>query len=156
MAARGKIVKKEIQPDFLYGSVVVSKFINHIMRKGKKSVARKILYQALEKVGEKKKGDPIDIFEKALENVGPSMEVRSKRIGGAIYQVPIPVGRERRIGLAMRWIIAAAKSKKKKSMKDSLAEEIINASENAGTAVKKREDIHRMAEANKAFAHFAW
>ncbi len=156
MASKGKIVKKEIHPDFLYENVVVSKFINHIMRKGKKSVARKTFYQALEKVSDKKKGDPIEVFEKALENVGPSMEVRSRRIGGAIYQVPIPVGRERKISLAMRWIISTAKSKKKKSMEDSLAEEIINASENTGVAVKKKEDIHRMAEANKAFAHFAW
>ncbi len=156
MAGKSKIVKNEIHPDPLYNNVVVSKFINHIMKKGKKSVAQKILYQALEKVGEKKKGDPVEIFENALENVSPSMEVRSRRIGGAIYQVPIPVGKERRMSLAMRWLILSARSKKGKAMQEKLAEEIINASENTGAAVKKKEDVHRMAEANKAFAHFAW
>ncbi len=156
MAGKGKIVKNEIHPDPLYGSVLVSKFINHIMKKGKKSIARKILYEALEKVGKEKKSDPIDFFEKALENVSPSMEVRSRRIGGAIYQVPVPVDKERRTSLAMRWLITAAKSKKNKPMQDKLAEEIINAFENTGLAVKKKEDVHKMAEANKAFAHFAW
>jgi small subunit ribosomal protein S7 len=156
MAGKGKIVKNEIHPDPLYESVVVSKFINHIMRKGKKSVARKILYHALEEVSKKKKGDILEIFEKALENVSPSMEVRSRRIGGAIYQVPVVVGRERRASLAMRWLVSAARTKKGRSMESKLAEEIINASENTGTAVKKKEDVHRMAESNKAFAHFAW
>ncbi len=155
MAGKGKIVKKEIQPDPLYGSVVVSKFTNHIMRKGKKSIARKILYRALEKVGEKTKGDPVEIFERALENVSPSMEVRSKRIGGAIYQVPIVVGKERRMSLAMRWIVSAANSKKARPMEDKLAEEIVSASENAGVAYKQKETVHKMAESNKAFAHFA-
>ncbi len=156
MASKGKIVKNEIHPDPLYDSVVVSKFINHIMRRGKKSIARKILYRSLEKVGKESKGDPIEIFEKALENVSPSMEVKSKRIGGAIYQVPISVGRERRSSLSMRWLVSAAKSRKGKPMEDKLAEEIINAFKNTGTAVKKKEDVHKMAEANKAFAHFAW
>ncbi len=156
MAAKGKITKHEIQPDPLYGNVVVAKFVNHIMRKGKKSIARKILYQALEQVSEKKKSDPVEIFEKALDNIGPNMEVRSRRIGGAIYQVPIPVAKERRMSLAMRWLVLSARTKKNKPMQDRLAEEIINASENTGAAVKKKEEIHRMAEANKAFAHFAW
>jgi len=152
----GKIVKNEIHPDPLYENVVVSKFINHVMRKGKKSIARRILYRALEDVGKKKKGDPIEIFERALENVSPSMEVRSKRIGGAIYQVPITVSKERRSSLAMRWIISAARTRKGKAMEVKLAEEIINASDNTGAAVKKKEEVHRMAESNKAFAHFAW
>jgi len=151
----GKQTKKEIAPDLLYNDVVVSKFINQVMRKGKKSVARKIVYRAFERAKEKKKKDPVEIFNMALENASPSMEVRSKRIGGAIYQVPIPVGKERRMSLSMRWLIGAARSRKGKSMEEKLSEEIINASDNTGTAVKKKEDIHRMAEANKAFAHFA-
>ncbi len=156
MASKGKIVKNEISPDPLYGNVVVSKFINQLMRKGKKSIARKIIYKSFEKIKEKKKKDPIEIFNDAIENASPSMEVRSKRIGGAIYQVPVPVGKERRMSLAMRWIIGSSKSKKGKSMEEKLAEEIINASENSGAAVKKKEEIHKMAEANKAFAHFAY
>lgn len=151
----GKQLKKEISPDPIFNDVFVSKFINQIMRKGKKSIARRIVYNAFERIKEKKKKDPIEIFNTALENASPSMEVRSKRIGGAIYQVPVPVGRERRTSLAMRWLVAAAKSKKGKPMEIKLADEIISASENTGAAVKKKEDIHKMAEANKAFAHFA-
>ncbi len=151
----GKQIQKEIAPDPLYNDVVLSKFINQVMRKGKKSTARKIVYQSLERVKDKKKSDPIEIFNNAIENASPSMEVRSKRIGGAIYQVPIPVGKERRMSLAMRWIIGSAKSKKGKAMEEKLAEEILNASDNTGAAVKKKEEIHKMAEANRAFAHFA-
>ncbi len=156
MASKGKIVKNEVKPDPLYEDVVLSKFINQIMRKGKKSIARKIVYKALEKIKEKKKTDPIEILNTAIENASPSMEVRSKRIGGAIYQVPVPVGKDRRMSLAMRWIVGASRSKKGRSMEDKLTEEIINASDNSGTAVKKKEEIHKMAEANKAFAHFAF
>ncbi len=156
MASKGKIVKSEVKPDPLYEDVVLSKFINQIMRKGKKSIARKITYKALEKVKEKKKTDPIETLNTAIENASPSMEVRSKRIGGAIYQVPVPVGKERRMSLAMRWIVGASRSKKGRSMEDKLAEEIISASDNSGAAVKKKEEIHKMAEANKAFAHFAF
>ena len=151
----GKKFKKEINPDPIFEDILVAKFINQIMRKGKKSIARRILYNAFKKIKEKKKKDPIEIFNLALENASPSMEVRSKRIGGAVYQVPVAVSRERRTSLAMRWLVSAAKSKKGKSMEDKLTEEIINASENAGAAVKKKEDVHKMAEANKAFAHFA-
>ncbi len=150
----GKKTKKEILPDPIYNDVVVSKFINQVMRKGKKSVARKIVYKSFDKIKEKKKSDPIEIFNIALENASPSMEVRSKRIGGAIYQVPVAVSKERRMSLAMRWLINAAKSKKGKPMQDKLSEELINASDNTGAAVKKKEDVHKMAEANKAFAHF--
>ncbi len=156
MASKGKIVKNEVKPDPLYGDIVVSKFINQLMRKGKKTTARKILYKALEKIKEKKKTDPLDVFNAAIENASPSMEVRSKRIGGAIYQVPIPVGKERRMSLSMRWIIGSSRSKKGKSMEEKLTEEIINASDNSGAAVKKKEEVHKMAEANKAFAHFAF
>lgn len=148
-------MNREIAPDVNYNSVALSKFINYIMKKGKKSVARKIVYDAMEIVVDKKK-DPLKTFEAAIENVSPLMEVKSKRVGGATYQVPIPVGKERRFSLASRWIINSAKSKKGRPMREKLAEELINAASNTGVAVKKKEEIHKMAEANKAFAHFAW
>jgi small subunit ribosomal protein S7 len=153
---RKKYKKRKILPDPLYQSELVSKFINQVMRRGKKNVARKIVYGAFEMVKEKTKKEPLEIFEKALENVGPSLEVRPRRVGGATYQVPMEVKEERRITLAMRWIIMAAKMRKGKPMKEKLAEELIAASKNEGWAVRKKEETHRMAEANKAFAHFAW
>ncbi|MGB3988356.1 MAG: 30S ribosomal protein S7 [Minisyncoccales bacterium] len=155
MGRRTKIIDREIAPDVRYNSVALSKFINYLMERGKKSVARRVVYDALDIVAEKKK-DPLSIFESAIDNVSPSMEVRSKRVGGATYQVPIPVGKDRRFSLASRWIINSAKSKKGRPMKEKLAEELLNAASNTGTAIKKKEDVHRMAEANKAFAHFAW
>ena len=155
MGRRTKIVKREIAPDVNYNSVALSKFINYIMKKGKKSVARKVVYDAMEIIASKKK-DPLETFEAAIENVSPSMEVRSKRVGGATYQVPIPVGKERRFSLASRWIIDSAKSKKGRPMREKLAEELLNAASNTGVAVKKKEEIHKMADSNKAFAHFAW
>lgn len=154
--ARRKVKKREILPDFLYNSVLVSKFINYVMRKGKKTIARKIVYGAFEIIKEKTKKDPLDIFQKALENAGPSLEIRPRRVGGATYQVPFEVKQERKIALAMRWIIMGAKTRKGKSMKEKLAEELLAAAKNEGWAVKKKEDTHKMAEANKAFAHFAW
>jgi len=155
MARTKKTVKRPINPDPLYNSVLIEKFINHVMRKGKKSKARKIVYRAFEIIKEKTKKDPLEIFDLALRNVGPIMEVRSRRIGGANYQVPVEVRPERRTSLAMRWIIEAARSKKGKPMYEKLAQELLEASQNTGVAVKKKENIHRMAEANKAFAHFA-
>ena len=155
MGRRTKIIDREIAPDVRYNSVALSKFINYLMERGKKSVARRVVYDALDIVAEKKK-DPLSIFESAIDNVSPSMEVRSKRVGGATYQVPIPVGKDRRFSLASRWIINSATSKKGRPMKEKLAEELLNAASNTGTAIKKKEDVHRMAEANKAFAHFAW
>ncbi|MCD5385001.1 MAG: 30S ribosomal protein S7 [Candidatus Pacebacteria bacterium] len=149
-----KIVKKRVSPDIVYNNIAISKFINYIMERGKKSVARKIVYDSFDIIKEKKK-DPVEIFEAAIENVSPSIEVKSKRVGGATYQVPIPVGRERRFNLASRWIISSAKSKKGKPMRNKLAEELLSASSGDGAAVKKKEDVHRMAESNKAFAHFA-
>ncbi len=149
------MVNREIAPDVNYNSVAVSKFINYIMKGGKKSVARKVVYDAFEIIADKKK-DPLETFEAAMENVSPSMEVRSKRVGGATYQVPIPVGKERRFSLASRWIINSAKSKKGRPMREKLAEELLNAASNTGVAVKKKEEVHRMADSNKAFAHFAW
>ncbi len=149
------MVNREIAPDVNYNNVAVSKFINYIMKGGKKSVARKVVYDAFEIIIDKKK-DPLETFEAAMENVSPSMEVRSKRVGGATYQVPIPVGKERRFSLASRWIINSAKSKKGRPMREKLAEELLNAASNTGVAVKKKEEVHRMADSNKAFAHFAW
>lgn len=147
---------KEISPDPVYNNVIVAKFINQVMRKGKKTIARKIVYQAFDIIKEKTKKEPLEIFEKALQNAAPLLEVRPRRVGGATYQVPVEVKGSRRMALAMRWIIQAAKSKKGKPMKEKLAEELIEASNNTGVAVKKKRDTHRMAEANRAFAHFAW
>jgi len=147
--------KRIITPDPVYNSVILAKFINQIMRKGKKTVARKIVYNSLDIIKEKLKQDSLDIFIKAINNTSPTMEVKSKRVGGATYQVPMEVPEKRRKTLAMRWIISAAKKAKKRPMKEKLAEQLIEASENRGVAIKKKEDTHRMAEANRAFAHFA-
>jgi len=146
--------KIELQPDIMYDSVKVSKLINYIMERGKKNVARKIVYSAFLEL--KTKGDPIEIFETALRNIEPSMEVRSRRVGGANYQVPQEVRAERRLSLALRWLITAAKARKGMPMHKRLADELLLASNKEGEAVKKRENTHKMAEANKAFAHFAW
>jgi small subunit ribosomal protein S7 len=156
MARRKKKLKREILPDPVYNNVKVAKFINQVMRRGKKTIARKIVYRAFDIVKTKTQKDPLEVFEKALEAAAPLLEVKPRRIGGATYQVPREVRGERRMTLAMRWIINAAKAKKGKPMREKLAEEIIEASENRGVAVKKKEDTHRMAEANRAFAHFAW
>ena len=147
--------KREILPDPVYGDLIVAKFINNLMKQGKKSLAEKIFYQSIDKI--KKQGkvdDGIELFKKALENVAPILEVKSKRIGGATYQVPIEISENRRMALAMRWIISFSKSRKGQTMADRLAAELLAASNNDGSAVKKKEDTHRMAEANKAFSHF--
>jgi small subunit ribosomal protein S7 len=146
--------KIELQPDIMYDSVKVSKLINYIMERGKKNVARKIVYAAFDEL--KAKGDPIEIYETALRNIEPSMEVRSRRVGGANYQVPQEVRAERRLSLALRWLIAAAKARKGMPMHKRLADELFLASNKEGEAFKKKENTHKMAEANKAFAHFAW
>ncbi|MFH1472939.1 MAG: 30S ribosomal protein S7 [bacterium] len=149
--------KPKIIPDLVYDSEKVAKFINYLMLEGKKNTARKIIYGALEVIKKKtKKADPLEIFELALKNTGPMMEVRSRRVGGANYQIPREVRPERKLFLSMKWIIDAARAKKGKAMAERLAEEIIAASKGEGEAVKKRENTHKMAEANKAFAHFAW
>ncbi|MBX4181724.1 30S ribosomal protein S7 [Candidatus Parcubacteria bacterium] len=149
--------KPKIQPDYLYDSEKVTKLVNYVMEGGKKATARKVVYAALDEVKEKTKNEnPLEIFETALKNTGPTMEVRSRRVGGANYQVPREVRPERRQFLSMKWIVDAARSKKGKPMAVKLAEEIISASNNEGEAVRKRENTHKMAEANKAFAHFAW
>ena len=147
--------RREILPDPVYGDLIVAKFINNLMKKGKKSLAEKIFYQSIKKI--KKQGkvdDGIDLFKKALDNVAPVLEVKSKRIGGATYQVPIEISEARRMALAMRWIISFSKSRKGQTMADRLAAELLAAANNDGSAVKKKEDTHKMAEANKAFSHF--
>lgn len=154
--SRKKEGKKIIKPDPIYSNIIVAKFINQVMRRGKKMLARRIVYQAFDIMKEKTKKDPLEIFDQALKNASPLLEVKSKRIGGATYQVPREVKGERRLTLAMRWIIQAAKSRKGKTMNKKLAEEMIEAAQNTGWAVKKKENTHRMAEANRAFAHFAW
>ncbi len=153
---RKKIKKHQIAPDIVYNDINVAKFINQVMRKGKKTIARKIIYGAFGIIKEKTKKEPIEIFNLALENAAPFLEVKPKRVGGATYQVPTEVKGDRKITLAMRWIIRGAKSKKGKPMKEKLAQELMDAANNTGWAVKKRIDTHRMAEANRAFAHFAW
>lgn len=156
MAGKRKIKKHPILPDPVYDNIIVAKFINNIMKKGKKTIARKIVYGAFDIIKEKTKKEPLEVFETALENVGPLLEVKPKRVGGATYQVPREVRGDRRLALSFRWIIQGAKSKKGKPMKEKLAEEIIDAFNNTGWAIKKKTDTHRMAEANRAFAHFAW
>lgn len=152
---RKKKEKREIQPDPAYNNSIVAQFINQVMRRGKKTIARKIVYRALDIIKEKTKKEPLEVFETALKNASPLLEVKSKRIGGATYQVPREVRGDRRLTLAMRWIIQAAKSRKGKPMREKLAEELIQASQSTGVAIKKKDDTHRMAEANRAFAHFA-
>ena len=156
MPRRRVVAKRQILPDPKFGSQRLARFINMVMRSGKKSVAEKIVYGALAEVHQKGGKDPIEMFEKALENVQPSVEVKSRRVGGATYQVPVEVRSNRGMALAMRWLTDAARKRGEKSMGMRLASEILEASDNKGSAVKKREDTHRMAEANKAFAHFRW
>jgi len=156
MSRRHSAEKREIIPDAKYGDIVVAKFMNTIMYEGKKSVAERIVYGALDSVESKAKSDPLAVFKQALENVAPAVEVRSRRVGGATYQVPVEVRTDRRQALAIRWIIAAARERNDKTMIDRLSAELLDASNNRGAAVKKREDTHRMAEANRAFAHYRW
>ena len=156
MSRRRLVGKRAILADPKYSSEMLAKFVNMVMDSGKKSVAEKIIYGALDQIEGKSKGNPMEILEKALDNVRPVVEVKSRRVGGATYQVPVEVRSVRRTTLAMRWMIDAAGKRSEKSMPFRLAGEIMDASENKGSAVKKREDTHRMAEANKAFAHYRW
>lgn len=153
---RKKAEKREHKPDTVYQNVALSRFVNYIMEGGKKSTAEKVVYAALTEVEKQTKEKAIEVFEKAIDNVSPRVEVASRRIGGANYQVPREVRPERKFMLASRWIIDAARSKKGKPMAQRLADEIVAAYKNEGTAVKKKQDIHRMAESNRAFAHFSW
>ena len=156
MSRRHKAEKREVNPDPKFGDVVLSKFMNSIMKEGKKSVAENIVYGAFERMQSRAKSDPIQLFHSALENVMPAVEVRSRRVGGATYQVPVEVRPERRQALAIRWLIIAARSRNENTMEERLSGELLDAANNRGTAVKKREDTHKMAEANRAFSHYRW
>jgi len=156
MSRRRVAEKREILPDPKYGNQVLAKFINMLMQSGKKSVAEKIVYGALDNIRDKSKGEPLAVFQQALDNVRPLVEVKSRRVGGATYQIPVEVRQERSFTLAMRWVVDASKKRGEKDMGLRLAGELLDAAENKGTAIRKREDTHRMAEANKAFSHFRW
>lgn len=155
MPRRSQVFRKKTILDTKYKNALVGKFINHVMQRGKKTVAAKIVYGAFDIIAQKTKKDPLTLFDQAIKNVSPSLEVKSRRIGGANYQIPFEVRGDRKITLAMRWIIEAALAKKGKPMAQKLAQELIDASKNQGSAIKKKEDTHRMALANKAFAHYA-
>lgn len=156
MSRRHRAEKREIFPDPKFGDVVVTKFMNVVMHDGKKSVAESIVYGAFETIESRVKQNPVTVFHQALDNVAPSIEVRSRRVGGATYQVPVEVRPDRRQALAIRWLLTASRARNEKTMVDRLSNELIDASNNRGNAVKKREDTHRMAEANRAFSHYRW
>lgn len=156
MPRRREVKKRDVLPDPKYNSKLVAKFINHVMRQGKKSVAERLTYGAFELMGQRMGKDPLEMFHQALENVRPIVEVKSRRVGGATYQVPVEVRPDRQNTLAMRWIVAYARQRSEHTMIQRLAGELLDAAQNRGGAVKKREDTHRMAEANKAFAHYRW
>ena len=156
MPRRGNVPKREVLPDPNYNSVLVTKLINSIMLDGKKGVAQKIVYDAFDIVKEKSGNDPLEMFEKALENIMPSLEVKARRVGGSTYQVPMEVRPERRETLGLRWLTSYSRSRSERTMRERLANEIMDAVNNTGASVKKREDTHKMAESNKAFAHYRW
>ena len=156
MSRRHRAEKRVVHPDPKFGDKTLSKFMNYVMIDGKKPAAEKIVYGALDRIEEKLRRPPVDLFKEALENVTPALEVRSRRVGGATYQVPVEVRSDRKLALAMRWIISAARSRNETTMVDRLSNEIMDAAQNRGAAVKKREDTHKMAEANRAFSHYRW
>lgn len=156
MPRKGPVPKREVLPDPIYGSKLVTKLINKVMRDGKKSLAQRICYEAFELIRQKTGKDPMEVFEQALNNVMPVLEVRARRVGGATYQVPVEVNPDRRQALGLRWLVNYARERNERTMVERLAAEIIDAANNTGGAVKKKEDTHRMAEANKAFAHYRW
>jgi len=156
MPRRREVPKRETLPDPIFTSTLITKFINCMMEQGKKSIAEHIFYGALDVIKDRAKDDPVKVFKKALDQVKPVLEVKSRRVGGATYQVPVEVPNDRRTSLAIRWIISNARGRSEKTMKEKLASEILDASNNRGGAIKKKEDTHRMAEANKAFAHYRW
>ena len=156
MSRRHSAEKREVNPDPKYSDLVITKFMNAVMKQGKKSVAERIVYGALERMETKGKSDPVAMFHSALDNVMPAVEVRSRRVGGATYQVPVEVRTERRQALAIRWIIIAARARNENTMVERLSGELMDAASNRGTAVKKREDTHKMADANRAFSHYRW
>ncbi|MEO1562585.1 MAG: 30S ribosomal protein S7 [Pseudomonadota bacterium] len=156
MSRRHSAEKREVLPDPKFGNIVLSKFMNNLMIDGKKSVAERIVYSALDRVEDKLKRTPVEVFEEALDNIKPAVEVRSRRVGGATYQVPVEVRPERREALAIRWLITASRGRNENTMEERLAGELMDALNSRGNAVKKREDTHKMAEANKAFSHYRW
>jgi len=156
MSRRGLIPKREVLPDPIFQSQMVTKFVNNVMRQGKKSTAERIFYDAMEVIRERTQEDPMKVFKKAVENVKPGVEVKSRRVGGSTYQVPVEVRPSRKLALSMRWLIDSSQSRGEKTMKLRLANELLDAANGRGAAMKKKEDTHRMAEANKAFAHYRW
>ena len=156
MPRKGTVERREVAADPVHGNPLVQKFVNCLMHQGEKSVAQKIVYQSLELVRERTKDDPLKVFKKALENVKPTLEVKSRRVGGANYQVPVEVNRNRQSSLSLRWLIGYARQRSEKSMVEKLTAELLDAANNRGGAIKKKDDTHRMAEANKAFAHYRW
>jgi small subunit ribosomal protein S7 len=156
MPRRGPVTPREIPPDPIYNSVLIQKLINKVMLNGKKSIAEKIVYGAMEIIKEKTKKDPLEVVEKAIQNTTPLLEVRPRRVGGATYQVPVEVSPRRGLSLALRWIVRSARERKGMPMKEKLASEILDAYNNTGGAIKKKDEMHRMAEANRAFAHYRW
>lgn len=156
MARRREAPKREIDPDVRYNSVHVAMFVNRLMRWGKKSTAYGIMYDAMDIIGERANKEPLEVFDTAMNNVMPVVEVKPRRVGGATYQIPVEVSSERRVSLAMRWLLAGARARHGKTMAEKLASELLDAASNQGAAIKKREDTHRMAEANRAFAHYRW
>lgn len=156
MPRKGPVPKRKIEPDLVYGDELVARLISHVLQRGKKSLAERIVYKALELIKERTKEDPLLVFKKAVDNVRPLLEVKPRRVGGATYQVPVEVDERRGITLALRWMISIARSKEGKPMYELLANEILEAAKGEGAAVKKKEDLHKMAEANRAFAHYRW
>ncbi len=156
MPRKGSVSRRSVQPDMLFGSPTVTRLVSKVMTRGKKSLAERIVYQALDVIKEKGGKEPVKVLDQALHNIMPVLEVRPRRVGGATYQVPVEVRPERRVSLGMRWLVQYARQRPGKTMRDKLAAEILDASNNTGAAVKRREDTHKMAEANKAFAHYRW
>ena len=156
MPRRSRVVRREVIPDAKYGNRLLSMFINKVMQRGKKSTAERIVYQALDEIAEQQKRDPLEVFEQAVQNATPTVEVKPRRVGGATYQVPVDIRAERRLALALRWLLASARARRGRSMAERLAAELSDAASGQGTTVKKKEDTHRMAEANRAFVHYRW
>ncbi|MCH8900718.1 MAG: 30S ribosomal protein S7 [Chloroflexi bacterium] len=156
MSRRSRAVRREVIPDAKYGNRLLSMFINKVMQRGKKSIAERIVYQALDTIEEQQKRDPLEVFEQAVQNATPTIEVKPRRVGGATYQVPVDIRAERRLALALRWLLASARARRGRSMVERLAAELSDAASGQGSTVKKKEDTHRMAEANRAFVHYRW
>ena len=156
MPRRGGVVRRETEPDPKYGNVMVAKFVNKLMMRGKKSLARRIFYESCDLIEQRTHKNPIEVFEQAVQNASPMVEVKPRRVGGATYQVPVEVSERRRISLGIRWLLRSARARPGKSMSEKLANELMDAAKGVGTTIKRREDTHRMAEANRAFAHYRW